>query len=41
MFDDPAAAFDLLDWRAKFGIGRMCADRWQWPSSNLPEFAQM
>ena len=38
-FDDPAAAFDMLDWRAKVGIERMCADHWRWQEGNPQGFA--
>jgi UDP-glucose 4-epimerase len=38
-FADPAAAENILGWRAQFGIERMCADHWRWQSSNPRGFA--
>jgi UDP-glucose 4-epimerase len=33
-YANPAAAAELLGWRAQFGIERMCADHWRWQESN-------
>ena len=33
-FADPAAAAELIGWRAQYGIERMCADHWRWQSQN-------
>jgi len=27
---DPALAWQLLGWRARHGVDRMCADAWRW-----------
>jgi UDP-glucose 4-epimerase len=33
-YADPKLAFDLLGWRAERGLEEMCADAWQWQSTN-------
>ncbi|RZI39839.1 UDP-glucose 4-epimerase GalE [Herbaspirillum sp. HC18] len=33
-YADPALAWHMLDWRAKKGLGEMCADHWRWQSGN-------
>lgn len=33
-YADPSAAAELLEWRAEYGIERMCADCWRWQSKN-------
>ncbi|MEN6339405.1 MAG: UDP-glucose 4-epimerase GalE [Clostridiaceae bacterium] len=33
-YADPAKAAEELDWRAEYGIERMCADSWRWQSQN-------
>jgi UDP-glucose 4-epimerase len=38
-YADPAAAADLIGWRAEHGIERMCADHWRWQSQNPRGFA--
>jgi len=38
-FANPAAADRLLDWRAQYGIERMCADHWRWQSGNPTGYA--
>lgn len=37
-YADPAAAEQLLGWRAEFGLDRICADHWRWQSSNPSGF---
>ncbi|WP_061135223.1 UDP-glucose 4-epimerase GalE [Caballeronia fortuita] len=38
-YADPAAAAELIGWRAEHGIERMCADHWRWQSHNPRGFA--
>jgi UDP-glucose 4-epimerase len=38
-FADPAAALNVIGWRAEFGIERMCADHWRWQAANPHGFA--
>jgi UDP-glucose 4-epimerase len=38
-YADPAAAAELIGWRAEHGIERMCADHWRWQSQNPRGFA--
>lgn len=38
-YANPAAAEELLGWRAEHGIERMCADHWRWQSQNPRGFA--
>ncbi|WP_321796422.1 UDP-glucose 4-epimerase GalE [Caballeronia sp. J97] len=38
-YADPAAAAELIGWRAEHGIERMCADHWRWQSQNPQGFA--
>jgi len=33
-YADPAHAWDVLDWRAEFGIEEMCRDHWRWQEKN-------
>jgi UDP-glucose 4-epimerase len=33
-YANPAAAIELLGWKARFGIERMCEDHWRWQESN-------
>lgn len=33
-FADPSLAQQLLGWRAKYGLERMCEDTWRWQSAN-------
>ena len=33
-YADPARAEELLGWRARLGLQRMCADSWRWQSLN-------
>ncbi|HEY3599644.1 MAG TPA: UDP-glucose 4-epimerase GalE [Paraburkholderia sp.] len=33
-FANPAAAEQILGWRAQYGIERMCADHWRWQERN-------
>ena len=33
-YADPAAAEQLLGWKAEFGIDRMCEDAWRWQSGS-------
>jgi UDP-glucose 4-epimerase len=33
-FADPALAAELLGWRARHDLSRMCADSWRWQSNN-------
>jgi UDP-glucose 4-epimerase len=37
-YADPAVAHDLLGWRARHGLDRMCADSWRWQSLNPQGF---
>ena len=37
-YADPAAAEQLLGWKAEFGIDRMCEDSWRWQSMNPQGF---
>jgi UDP-glucose 4-epimerase len=38
-YANPAAAAELLGWRAEYGIERMCADHWRWQSTNPQGYA--
>jgi UDP-glucose 4-epimerase len=38
-YADPAAAAELIGWRAEHGIERMCVDHWRWQSQNPRGFA--
>jgi len=38
-YANPAAAAQLLGWRAEYGIERMCEDHWRWQKSNPRGFA--
>ena len=38
-YANPAAAEELLGWRAAFGIERMCEDHWRWQETNPNGFA--
>ena len=31
---DPSLALEVLGWKARFGLDRMCADSWRWQSMN-------
>lgn len=31
---DPSLAYEVLGWRAEFGLERMCTDAWRWQSRN-------
>lgn len=33
-YANPAAATELLDWRAAYDLERMCADHWRWQEKN-------
>ena len=33
-YSDPSFAFDLLGWKARFDICKMCEDSWRWQSRN-------
>jgi len=33
-YANPAAAQDVLGWKARFGIERMCEDHWRWQENN-------
>ncbi len=33
-YADPSLANRLLGWKARFGVGEMCADAWRWQSQN-------
>jgi len=33
-YADPNSAYQLLDWKAEYGIERMCEDTWRWQSNN-------
>ncbi|AHF01126.1 UDP-glucose 4-epimerase [Thiomicrospira aerophila AL3] len=33
-YADPSYAFEVLGWKAEFGIERMCEDAWRWQSKN-------
>jgi UDP-glucose 4-epimerase len=35
---DPARAQELLDWRARYDLARMCEDSWRWQSRNPQGF---
>ena len=35
---DPSRARDLLGWRARYDLARMCADSWRWQSRNPQGF---
>jgi len=37
-YADPSAAAALLNWRAEFGLARICADHWRWQSANPQGF---
>ncbi|WP_118185484.1 UDP-glucose 4-epimerase GalE [Paraburkholderia phosphatilytica] len=37
-FADPAAAAEIIGWRAQFGIERMCVDHWRWQERNPQGF---
>ena len=37
-YADPAAAEQILGWKAQFGIDRMCEDSWRWQSTNPDGF---
>ena len=36
---DPSLAEQLLGWRARLDLNRMCADSWRWQSMNPKGFA--
>lgn len=38
-YANPAAAEQVIGWRAQFGIERMCADHWRWQERNPNGFA--
>lgn len=38
-YADPAAAAELLGWRAERGLAAMCEDAWRWQSSNPSGYA--
>jgi UDP-glucose 4-epimerase len=38
-YADPALAYELLGWRARHDIDRMCEDSWRWQSMNPMGFA--
>jgi len=33
-YTDPSYAYELMGWKAEFGIERMCEDAWRWQSQN-------
>ncbi|OUL80151.1 UDP-glucose 4-epimerase GalE [Paraburkholderia hospita] len=33
-FAQPAKAFEVIGWKAQYGIERMCADHWRWQAQN-------
>ncbi|WP_091906553.1 UDP-glucose 4-epimerase GalE [Chitinasiproducens palmae] len=33
-YADPTAAYEMLAWRAEYGLERMCVDQWRWQSQN-------
>lgn len=33
-YADPSHALDMLNWKAEFGIDRICEDAWRWQSMN-------
>jgi UDP-glucose 4-epimerase len=35
---DPARAHELLGWRARYDLARMCEDSWRWQSRNPQGF---
>jgi UDP-glucose 4-epimerase len=37
-YADPALAHELLGWRARHDLARMCADSWRWQSMNPDGF---
>jgi UDP-glucose 4-epimerase len=37
-YADPSRAAELLGWRARFGLERMCADSWRWQHMNPQGF---
>jgi UDP-glucose 4-epimerase len=38
-FANPAKAFEVIGWKAQYGIERMCADHWRWQAQNPRGFA--
>jgi UDP-glucose 4-epimerase len=34
MYADPTLAEKMLKWKAELGVDEMCADTWQWQSTN-------
>ena len=40
-YSDPAKAAELLGWRARFDIDRMCEDSWRWQSMNPRGYASV
>ena len=37
-YADPTRAAELLGWRARLGLDRMCADSWRWQRLNPQGF---
>lgn len=37
-YADPSKAQELLDWKAEYGLDRMCRDSWLWQTSNPDGF---
>ncbi|WP_323118372.1 UDP-glucose 4-epimerase GalE [Burkholderia alba] len=37
-YANPAAAAEIIGWRAQFGIEQMCADHWRWQEKNPQGF---
>jgi UDP-glucose 4-epimerase len=38
-YADPALAFDLMGWRSRFDLERMCRDAWRWQQANPDGYA--
>lgn len=40
VYCDPSLAANELKWKAEFGLEQMCADMWNWQSSNPNGYKQ-
>lgn len=39
-YADPTYAYELMGWKANFGIDRMCLDVWRWQTNNIKGSAE-